>query len=380
MTPFPQTHLAIAALTTALFLSGASASADMMEVVDIADGDTLNLRTGPAASFPDVGDLSEHMHVDVLAYNEDGKWAQILRQGRIYWVAARYLTAPNSRDESGTAMSSPTVGPNVVMGIAVDDVDGGLVVRSGAGTSFGRLGVLPNHTAVHVIQFDRHSDWAMIDFGSDVGWVSTAYLAAMASSPQPMPDASPGIAPDGGTLPAVFSVTGVSSGDVLWVRDAPQPNGAQLGSLNPGAVVNVNGRSSGNWGQITLNGQIGYVNMSFLTRKADTAHATTANGFPLGLTCRGTEPFWTLTIGEDRSFQYTSLIDGQDPIRHLAIATPALTGGYPYRFKAQSLTGMIDQQACSDGMSDVSYTMTIQLRRPSGSGVNVENLFGCCDR
>ncbi len=380
MIPFPQTHLAIAALTTTLFLSGASASAEMMEVVDIAEGDTLNLRTGPGVSFPDIGDLSEHTHVDVLTYNKDGKWAQILHQGRIYWVAARYLAAPNHSAETGADAATLTVGPNVVIGISADDADGGLVVRNGAGTSFGRLGVLPNHTAVHVIQFNRHNNWAMIAFGSDVGWVSTAYLATMTSTPQPMPDASSGIAPDGGPLPAVFSVTGVSSGDVLWVRDAPTLSGAQLDSLNPGAVVNVNGRSSGNWGQITLNGQIGFINMSFLTRMVVTARTTTANGFPLGLTCRGTEPFWTLTIGEDRSFQYTSLIDGPDPLRHLAIATPASTGGYPYRFKAQPLTGTIDQQACSDGMSDVSYSMTIQLNRPSGNGGPVENLFGCCNR
>lgn len=373
-------QVAVVVLATALLFSGKSASSEMMEVVEIPDGDTLNLRTGPGVSFPDVGDLSEHTYVDVLARNEDGKWAQILHQGRIYWVASRHLAAPNSNDETSADAASPAVGPNVVIGISADDADGGLVVRNGAGTSFGRLGVLPNHTAVHVVQFDRHSDWAMIAFGSDVGWVSTAYLTAMTVTPEPMPDASPGIAPDGGPLPAVFSVTGVSAGDVLWVRDAPQPKGSQLGSLNPGAVVNVNGRSSGSWGQITLNGQIGYINMSFLTRMADTADATTTNGFPLGLTCRGTEPFWTLTIGEDRSLQYTSLIDGPDPMRHLTIATPALTGGYPFRFKAQPLTGSIDQQACSDGMSDISYSMTMQLIRPSGSGGTVENLYGCCNR
>lgn len=372
---FPQRYTPVAIFAAALTLTITTASAEMMEVVNIADGDTLNLRAGPGASYPDRGDLFEHAHVNVLAYNEDGRWAQILHQGRIYWVASKYLAAPSS----GADTHPPRLGPNVVTGIAVGDPDGGLVVRDGAGTAFGRLGVLADHTAVHVIQFDRGGDWAMIAFGSDVGWVSTAYLAAMTSTPEPMPDATPDVGPDGGPLPAVFSVSGVASGDVLWVRDAPRAGGNQIGSLNPGSVVNVNGRASGNWGQITLNGQIGYINMRFLTRMAENATSATANGFPLGLTCRGTEPFWTLEIGEDRRFQYTSLIEGPDPVRHLAMATPATSAGYPFAFKAHPLTGTIDQKSCSDGMSDTQYSMSIQLQRPSGNTGHMENLFGCCN-
>ncbi len=41
----------------ALSLTVTTASAEMMEVVNIDDGDTLNLRAGPGASFPDLGDL-----------------------------------------------------------------------------------------------------------------------------------------------------------------------------------------------------------------------------------------------------------------------------------------------------------------------------------
>ncbi len=214
---------------------------------------------------------------------------------------------------------------------------------------------------------------------SDIGWVSTAYLAAMGSLPEPMPDATPNIGLDGGPLPGVFSVSGITAGDRLWVRDAPHAGGHQIGSLHPGSVINVDGRASGNWGQVTHNGQIGYINMRFLTRMAENASSTTANGFPLGLSCRGTEPFWTLEIGNDRQFQYTALVGGPDPARWLAMATPAPSGGYPFTFKAHPMTGIINQETCSDGMSDTLYHMSIQLNRPSGNNGHSERLFGCCN-
>lgn len=370
-----KTHFAMALAATTLVLWAGGASAEMMEVVNVEVGDTLNIRQGPNASSADIGDIPPHAQVEVIGYNLDRSWARISYQTQTGWVAARYL----SEGEAPRA----AVGTNVVVGIPADDPDGGLVVRDGAGTSFGRLGVIPSDTQLHVIQFGGDGDWAMVAFGTGVGWVNATYLASVTSTPEPMPSATPNTAPDGGLLPATFTVTGVSAGDKLWVRKAPQATAGRVGGLKPGAVVTVDGRASGNWGKITLNGQIGYINMSYLTRAAvngssSTGASVTANGFPLGLTCRGTEPFWTLDIGQDRSFQYTSLINGPDPVRHLAIATPALSGGYPFAFAAHPLSGTINQQVCSDGMSDISYTMSIQMNRPSGNG-SVDALYGCCN-
>nr|WP_301069918.1 hypothetical protein [Pseudooceanicola sp.] len=91
--------------------------------------------------------------------------------------------------------------------------------------------------------------------------------------------------------------------------------------------MNITNRVSDDWGQITLNGQVGYIHMGYLTRAAESGGGTTVNGFPLGLTCRGTEPFWSLTIAGDRTVGYRSLINGADPITSLTQTTPAMGGG-----------------------------------------------------
>lgn len=360
-------------LTAGMFTLWAGlASAELMKVVDISDGDTLNVRSGPGTSHADIGDINEHTYVNVTGYSNDRKWAQIQYRGQMAWVSAKHLSAGQSGGTGSTGL-----GTNVVTGIAANDADGGLVVRGGAGKSFARLGVLRNNTAVHVIQQDGDGKWAMIGFEGGVGWVSTAYLTAMNAAPTPMPS-NPQVAPDGGPLPAVFTVTGVSVNDRLWVRDAPQVTGRRLGGLTPGAVVNVNGRALGNWVQITLNGQIGYINANYLTRASQSSGASTANGFPLGISCRGTEPHWTLSIAADRSVQYTSLIDGPDLISSLTQTTPSVGGGYPFNFTAQPYSGVLNSQACSDGMSDISYSMAIMLSRPSANG-GTETLHGCCN-
>ncbi|SEK99996.1 SH3 domain-containing protein [Pacificibacter marinus] len=355
---------------SALSLWAGICSAEMMQVVDIADGDTLNVRQGPSASALDIGDLDEHTYIDVIGYNIDQTWARIQYGETAGWVFAKHLLRGD--------MPKATIGTNIVTGIAADDPDGGLVVRSGAGTEFAAIGALRNDTMVHVIQQSRDGKWAMIGFGGDAGWVSTSYLKGQTATPTPMPSASPQIASDGGVLPAVFTVTGVAANDRLWVRDAPQPTGGRIGSLEPGELVGVDGTASGDWVQITLNGQIGYINSSYLTRANESSAGTTPDGFPLGIICRGTEPFWTLTIAEDRSVQYTSLINGPDPITALKQTTPAIGGGYPYDFAAQSYTGTLNSQMCSDGMSDISYSMALQLLKPNGQG-GVETLHGCCN-
>lgn len=360
----------IPVLAIGLAIFATFASAEMMEVVGITDGDTLNVRQGPSAASPDIGDIEEHTMVDVLGYDVDGAWARIFYRNQVGWVASKYL----SSDEPPRA----AIGSNVVTGIVADDPDGGLVVRGGAGTDFAAIGVLRNETLVHVIQMAEGGKWAMIGFGRNVGWVSTAYLSASSTLPEPLDGVDPATAPDGGPLPAVFTVTGVASNDRLWVRDEPHATGARIGGLSPNSVVQITGRVSDDWGQITLNGQIGYVHMNYLTRASDSGGGTTVNGFPLGLSCRGTEPFWTLSIAGDRTVEYTSLINGTDPITSLTQTTPALSGGYPYVFGAQRYTGTLNQEFCSDGMSDTDYSMSLILTR-AGSAGTVETLYGCCN-
>lgn len=279
--------LIILAFST-LPLAGLQAQTGMMSVTNLLPGDSLNVRSGPGAGYPDIGDLQDDDIINVLGHDPSGRWAQIRYRGQTAYVAVRYLSDPMRNDGS-----SVLTGPHVVTGIAPNDADGGLVVRDGDGMGHAQIGLLGNNAVVHVIQRSANGNWAMIAFGQGVGWVGTAYLQ---SQPVPQP--------------------------------VPQP-------------------------------------------------AQTANGFPLDILCRGTEPFWTIGFAVDQSVAYTSLIQGPAPVVSLTQATPAAGGGYPYSFVAGPYSGAISAGQCSDGMSDLQYSMAIALNKPAPNG-GFETVYGCC--
>lgn len=376
--------LFVSLVVASLLGSGAGqAQTSFMQVTGVRQGDTLNVRTGPGANFQDIGDIQPDQIVVVLGYDATGNWAKVRYQGQIAFVSSRYLKLPNRGDGS-----SVTTGLHEVTGIKAGDPDGGLVVRDGPGTNYSNIGVLSNHTQVHVIQRSNDGKWAMIPIGNGVGWVGTAYLNSLqvtgTPTPEPMPSPTPQTAPDGGSLPAMFTVTGVALNDSLNFRDAPSTSGNIIGRFAPGADVQVLSMASGNWAYVTDGEVAGYVSIRYLTRNggnagSSTAPVTTANGFVLGILCRGTEPHWTFEVADDRTVTYTSLIGGVAAQTSLVQTSPSsMTGSYPFTFSAPPYSGLIRTQQCSDGMSDINYTMSILLNTPGPSGGN-QTLYGCCN-
>lgn len=369
---------AFVAITAPVLANQAVGQTGAQIVTGIAQGDSLNVRSGPGAGYRDIGDLLAGEIVFVQALDNTGRWAQIQYRGNTAWVSTRYL-----QDAMRSDGSSSQTGPNVVTGIAANDSDGGLVVRDGPGMQHARLAVLRNGTQVHVVQFSRNNRWAMIASGNDTGWVAARYLRPVpqqAPEPQPMPEPMPDplVAPDGGPLPAQFDVFGVAANDVLWVRSQPSASAAPVGNLAPNGTIVVTRMANADWAEVQYGQNTGYVNIGFLMRSTGGNSSHTLNGFPLGLTCHGTEPFWTLEIADDRTVTYTSLIDGQAPLASLVQTTPAAGGGYPYAFAAGAYTGQLSQQSCSDGMSDTSYSMRLILT-VTGQNGGVETLYGCCN-
>ncbi|WP_417242910.1 SH3 domain-containing protein [Celeribacter sp.] len=176
----------------------------------------------------------------------------------------------------------------------------------------------------------------------------------------------------------MMQVTGVPDGDHLNVRKGPSASSADIGDLHEGDVVDVRGENvAGTWSHIRYRGETAWVASRYLTRTVEAGRVATVSGFPLGITCRGTEPFWTLTIAQDRMAEFTSLVDGPAPITALTQATPSTGGGYPFAFTAPPYVGTLDAQACSDGMSDISYAMSLVLTNPSQGWTGP--LYGCCN-
>lgn len=191
-------------------------------------------------------------------------------------------------------------------------------------------------------------------------------LSPLAASAQPL------------ILPDVFSVYGVASDDTLNVRQAPTGSSADIGDLYPNQLIEVIALSDdGKWGQIIWQEANGWIAMRFLAPSP--LPLVTNSDMPMRLSCTGTEPFWSATIGPSQTFDFTdySTANRETQSRPITQATTAIgMQPYSFAFAAGEFIGLLDRAECSDGMSDRTYGWQLRIINPSSSGLELRS--GCC--
>ncbi|MFT7592846.1 MAG: putative membrane protein [Paracoccaceae bacterium] len=174
-------------------------------------------------------------------------------------------------------------------------------------------------------------------------------------------------------FPALYDVSGVAADDVLNVRRTPESGADLLGTLAPDlrGVEVVATDTSGRWGLVNLGESAGWASLRYLRRQHDNPD------YALGATlwCSGTEPFWSLRLSQGKSAEFST------PSETIAIPGVGLiTAGTsrPDRFFVGLGGGSITilrREICSDGMSDQSFGIGIDLLTDHGGVVLYS---GCC--
>lgn len=395
---FKSTSVAMFLLVTGISMAPSSISAqadNRQQVVGIAAGDSLNVRSGPGSNYQDIGDIKKNQYVPVLGYSSNGRWAKVNWRGQEAWVSATFLSGgvggqKNNLNQSGQVYNGPSnLGPHVVFGVPNNDPIGGVAVRSGEGTNFKIEQVIANTIEVFVVSVSRNGRWAFIKFSNGTGYVSTKYLKSIGQRGQNANNANnSGLgsngassqvivpAPDGLLIPAVFSVSNVAQNDFLHGRSTPNQSASILKNFAPNEAVVVLAYLANGWVKIGGGEQDIFVNGKYLSRGGGTQ---TVSGMQVGLKCQGTEPFWTLNFDTDGAVRFAEMALGTSSNSSLNSAVPSsVTNSYPYNFSATPFSGAIDQQICSDGMSDIKHGWSIQAIEPKQGG-GWEALNGCCN-
>lgn len=181
-----------------------------------------------------------------------------------------------------------------------------------------------------------------------------------------------GLAANAQSLPALYDVRDVAAGDVLNVRSEPTSSSDIVALLQPDVInVEIIALDEGRrWGRINMGEQSGWVSLRFLERQPN-QHA---GDFPAITACYGTEPFWDLQV-QDTSATLTVLSGfsyNAAPIERLRSANRTDR----FSMVSQQIVGVIQVQACSDGMSDRAFGLSIEvLTNPTG---DMQHLSGCC--
>lgn len=172
-------------------------------------------------------------------------------------------------------------------------------------------------------------------------------------------------------LPATYAVSGVAADDVLNIRAAPSAGAPVIGSYAPtrGRVEVIALSEDGRWGRVGLPEGNGWVAMRFLVRESVAGAA-----IPRPLRCLGTEPFWSVQLGEGGAvysapgaeIALTPVTEAVAPEGYLALMADR-TGG--------TWTMLVDRRQCSDGMSDRVFGWQALVFRAGGGNAL---LSGCC--
>jgi uncharacterized membrane protein len=178
--------------------------------------------------------------------------------------------------------------------------------------------------------------------------------------------------------PALYDVAGIAADDVLQIRSTPDAGADSMGSLAADAtgIEVVSLSDDGMWAELSRDEAVGWVAVKFLQRQDDGAWF----GLHVPLYCLGTEPFWRINIDPAAKMGTYNALDGVD--RPLGIGT-MWSHGTPWattvgvRFDDQNAMAILRGEACSDGMSERAYGISIDLFVTEADAGNII-WSGCC--
>ena len=136
-------------------VSHVDAATDMRTVT----ASSLNFRTGPSTSYSIINVLMNGQKVEYISTS--GSWLKVKYNGVTGYVHGDYVT-------KGTTDNS-TTGTTKYVSASV-----GLNVRSGAGTSYSKLGKLEYKEKVTVLS--TSNGWSKINYNGKTGYVDSSYL------------------------------------------------------------------------------------------------------------------------------------------------------------------------------------------------------------
>ena len=225
--------------------SHVDAATDMRTVT----ASSLNFRTGPSTSYSIINVLMNGQKVEYISTS--GSCLKVKYNVVTGYVHGYYVT-------KGTTDNS-TTGTTKYVSASV-----GLNVRSGAGTSYSKLGKLEYKEKVTVLS--TSNGWSKINYNGKTGYVDSSYLKSTV----------PGSTNDNTNNETTGTTKYVNTTSGLNVRSGAGTSYSKLGKLEYKEKVTVLSTSNG-WSKINYNGKTGYVDSSYLQSTVPGSNGNNAN-------------------------------------------------------------------------------------------------------
>lgn len=133
----------------------------------VVTASSLNVRTGPGTGHGIITSLPRNTEVELL--EQQGEWYKIRRGSTVGYVHGGYLKINNSNNSGGSGSSNPAPSKTGTVNASA------LNVRTGPGTSYQRIALLPRGAKVTILQ--EVNGWYQIRHGNTIGYVSAQYIS-----------------------------------------------------------------------------------------------------------------------------------------------------------------------------------------------------------
>lgn len=145
----------------------------------------LNVRIAPSATAQVITRINRNETYTVTGRAQDSLWVLINLNGTLGWVSARFvnLSTPIASIPVASSSGAPpaTQAPGAT-GNTVSTNGVNVVVRSGPGTQFARIGLLPINGVAQLVGRNGNNTWWNINFNGLVGWVSAGFTSVSAGT------------------------------------------------------------------------------------------------------------------------------------------------------------------------------------------------------
>ena len=222
----------------------------------------MRLRKGPGLSYDTITVLAEGTKVNVTSTKNSEWYAVTTASGQKGYVFSEYLNVTGTVNEDDSSDSGSSDNSNTGTNGEAAKTTTGVHLRSGKGTNYSSLGVIPGGTAITVT--DKSDMWYAVTVNGKSGYMYSEYIKLTGT------DSSDNNTSSGSTDGSASAQTN----EDVHLREGRGTNYRSLGVIANGTAITVTDTSVSDWYGVTVNGKSGYMFSEYITMNGSNSGST----------------------------------------------------------------------------------------------------------
>ena len=222
----------------------------------------VRLRKGPGLSYDTITVLAEGTKVNVTSTKNSEWYAVTTASGQKGYVFSEYLNVTGTVNEDDSSDSGSSDNSNSGTNGEAAKTTTGVHLRSGMGTNYSSLGVIPGGTAITVT--DKSDVWYAVTVNGKSGYMYSEYIKLTDT----------GSSDNNTSSGSTDGSASAQTNEDVHLREGRGTNYRSLGVIANGTAITVTDTSVSDWYGVTVNGKSGYMFSEYITMNGSNSGST----------------------------------------------------------------------------------------------------------